>query len=83
MDTAAARRSRVRPSWVFLGGLGLLGLVAVGVPLTTLLYIGVLLLCPLMMVGMHGGHGHDDGHDHGLRDDDASAADHGVDPARR
>lgn len=27
----------------------------VGVPLGTILFIGVLLLCPLMMMGMHGG----------------------------
>lgn len=33
-------------SWVF------------GVPLATVLFIGVWLLCPLMMMGMHGGHGH-------------------------
>lgn len=55
-----ARRWRIRPSWVVLGALGVLGLIVLGIPLATLLYIGVLLLCPLMMVGMHAGHG---GHD--------------------
>ena len=37
------------------------GAVAVfgfGVPLGTLLLIGVLLCCPIMMMGMHGGGGH-------------------------
>ncbi|MEX2556097.1 MAG: hypothetical protein WEB06_10735 [Actinomycetota bacterium] len=31
---------------------------AFGVPLATILLVGVWLLCPLMMMGMHGGHGH-------------------------
>ncbi len=29
----------------------------VGTPLATLLLVGLLLLCPLMMLGMHGGSG--------------------------
>jgi hypothetical protein len=56
------------------------GLVALGVPASTLLFGALVLACPLMMLlmmgGMHGGHGgadrHDargvplsDGHDHG------------------
>jgi hypothetical protein len=52
-----ARSWRIRPSWVVLGVLGALGLIVLGFPLATLLYLGVLLLCPLMMVGMHAGHG--------------------------
>jgi Protein of unknown function (DUF2933) len=55
------------------------GLVALGVPASTLLFAALVLACPLMMMfmmsGMHGGHGgsgkdreHDDpagdGHDH-------------------
>ncbi len=49
-------------------GLALIALVTAGaivavtlfeVPLGTLLFLGILLLCPLMMSGMHrGGHGH-------------------------
>lgn len=34
-----------------------------GTPLATLLLIGLLLLCPLMMLGMHG-RGHDHGGEH-------------------
>jgi hypothetical protein len=47
------------------------GLVALGVPASTLLFAGLVLVCPLMMMfmmhGMHGGHsghGHTDNHDH-------------------
>jgi Protein of unknown function (DUF2933) len=36
----------------------------VGGPLGTLLLIGLLLLCPLMMLGMHGGGGRPHGHEH-------------------
>jgi hypothetical protein len=50
---------------VFMMGVGavLIALTAAGfydTPLATLLLIGLLLLCPLMMMGMHGR-----GHDHG------------------
>jgi hypothetical protein len=38
----------------------LTGTGAVGGPLATLLLVGLLLLCPLMMLGMHGG-----GREHG------------------
>ena len=42
------------------------GLVALGVPASTLLFAAFVLVCPLMMVlmmgGMHGGHG-SGGHD--------------------
>lgn len=46
---------KIRLAWigVAVGAVG--GLVALGVPLVALLFIGALLLCPLMMVGMHGG----------------------------
>jgi hypothetical protein len=44
------------------------GLVAVGVPAYTLLFAGLALACPLMMMfmmrGMHSGHDHADDHDH-------------------
>jgi hypothetical protein len=45
----------VRPAWVVVAVVAAAGLVALGVPLVALLFIGVLLLCPLMMLGMHGG----------------------------
>jgi hypothetical protein len=47
----------------FLVAVGVIAVVAVagfGVPLATLLIIGLVLCCPLMMLGMHGG-----GRDHG------------------
>jgi hypothetical protein len=42
-----------------------LGAFAFGVPLSTLVFIGLVLLCPLMMLGMHGGHGGHAGHGDG------------------
>jgi len=59
--------------------IGVVGLVALGVPTSTLLFAALVLACPLMMMftmgGMHGGHGGQDqngelgkpaadGHDH-------------------
>ena len=50
-------------------------LVAAGVPLGSLLFLGVLLACPLMMVlmmrGMGGGHGREDHTGHGCEHDPA------------
>ena len=40
--------------------IAVVAMVGFGVPLGTLLIIGLLLCCPLMMLGMHGG-GHDKG----------------------
>lgn len=51
-------------------------IVAVGlfkVPLGTVLLLGLLLLCPLMMAGMHGG-GHSHGQSGGSHDDHTGAA---------
>jgi hypothetical protein len=42
--------------------IAVIAVVGFGVPLGTLLIIGLVLCCPLMMLGMHGG-----GHDHGVR----------------
>ncbi len=43
-----------------------------GVPLGSVLFVGLVLLCPLMMMGMHGSHGAptrpDGAHDHGPTD---------------
>ena len=50
----------VKPAWVVVAGLGLLALLAAGIPLASLLSVGVLLVCPLLMAGMHGGHAHHD-----------------------
>jgi hypothetical protein len=61
MDHQTMGGTRIRPAWVVAAGLAVLVLVAFGIPLVSLLYVGILLLCPLMMAGMHGGHGQ--GHD--------------------
>jgi Protein of unknown function (DUF2933) len=42
-----------------IGGAGL-AFVA-GVPLITIFSFGLVLVCPLMMLFMHGGHGHEEG----------------------
>jgi Na+/glutamate symporter len=42
-----------------------------GVPLGSVLFVGLLLLCPLMMMGMHGGHG-------APRGSDSATDDHGL-----
>lgn len=47
--------------------------LALGVPARTLLFFGVLLICPLMMVGMHGAHGRHRGH-HGGEDAETTGA---------
>jgi hypothetical protein len=69
-------RLRIRPSWIVLGGLGVVGLVLVGFPLGSLLYGGILLLCPLMMAGMHGGHGKHGGDASPSSTHNAEGADH-------
>ncbi len=58
------------------GGVALVALAAAGLygtPLATLLLVGLLLLCPLMMLGMMGG-----SHDHGRQGADANHADHAA-----
>ncbi len=69
-----------RPAWLVLGlgAVALFGVLALaGVPLGSLLILGVLLTCPLMMAGMHLGSGHD-GHD----DHDGHAGDQHVQERR-
>jgi Na+/glutamate symporter len=63
MDHKTMGGTRIRPGWIVAAGLAVLALVAFGVPLVSLLYVGILLLCPLLMVGMHGGHGQAHGHE--------------------
>ena len=64
MDHQTMGGMRIRPTWFVAAGLAVLALVAMGVPLVSLLYVGILLLCPLLMAGMHGGHGQAHGHEH-------------------
>ena len=54
------------------------GLVAVGVPAQTLLFAAVVLVCPLMMIFMHGGHGGHggDGRSTGQPDNSSEGYDH-------
>jgi len=59
MDHQTIGGRKLRPGWLVAAALVGVGLVAVGIPLASLLSVGVLLLCPLLMMGMHGGgHGH-------------------------
>ena len=83
MDHPTMGRSRIRPGWLVVAGLGVLPLVAAGVPLVSLLYVGVLLLCPLLMAGMHGGHGRAPGHEgHTEEPDRAGSSDPGASNTR-
>jgi len=42
---------------LLIGGAGAaIGAGLLGVPLGTILFVGLLLVCPLMMMGMHGSH---------------------------
>ncbi len=62
MDDHTTAGGRIWPAWLVTAGLAVVALVALGVPLVSLLYVGVLLLCPLLMMRMHGGgHGHTEG----------------------
>lgn len=49
--------SMIRPGWLAVAGLAVPALLTVGVPMAGLLYVGVLLLCPLLMADRHRGHG--------------------------
>ena len=62
MELRTPGRFRINPTWIVIGIVGVLTLLALGVPLGSLLFVGVLLLCPLLMAGMHGGHGGHDQH---------------------
>jgi hypothetical protein len=77
MDQRRSRRTNIRPWWIGMAAAGVITLLLLGVPLVSLLYVGVVLLCPLMMAGMHGGHGrHGWGHENGSnerRGDDHNA----------
>lgn len=76
MDHQTTGRTRIRPAWIVAAALAMLVLVAFGVPLVSLLYVGILLLCPLLMVGMHGGHGQAQSHvGHAQHEDGAGSTD--------
>ena len=63
---------RLRPSWLWAAGLSLVTLLVLGVPLATLAYLAILLVCPLSMLFMHGtGHGHQG--EHGTTEHGASS----------
>ena len=50
----------------------IVGLAALGVPLSILLVLVLVAACPLMMLMMHGGHGNHGGHGDGGRRTDQS-----------
>jgi len=55
-----SQQRKARTILLVAAAVALLGVTVFKVPLATILLIGLLLVCPLMMVGMHsGGHGHD------------------------
>lgn len=47
---------------VAIGAAILIGAVAFGLPMGTVFAFGMALVCPLLMMRMHGGGGHDEGH---------------------
>jgi hypothetical protein len=54
------RRPRLRTSLLVAAGVVVVAVTLFRVPLATVFTLGVLLVCPLLMVGMHGGgHGAD------------------------
>jgi len=69
MNHGTAQISRLPPIAVVLG-VALLAVTVFKVPLGTLLLLGLVLLCPLLMGGMHGG-GHDHGGQHHADEGDA------------
>ena len=79
MRTPGSSGVRIRPSWMWTAGLLLAALVALGVPLTGLLYVALLLACPLMMLLMHGG-GHGPAQDHAHGEGRAHGNGHGPTP---
>jgi hypothetical protein len=60
-------KTQYLPWYALAVAVAFVGALAFGVPVSTLLLLGVVLACPLMMMFMMGGHsmggGHDDGHD--------------------
>ena len=54
-------KTRIGGLFVLAGLLAVASVEAFGLPLGTLLIIGLLLCCPLLMLGMHGGSHHHGG----------------------
>jgi hypothetical protein len=61
------RRAKNRYLLLIGAGVVLVAVTFFRVPLATVFLLGLVLMCPLMMVGMHGGH---DGGGHGTSVDD-------------
>ena len=55
MDRIDAKRTRLAPVLVIVAGLVVLAVMLFRVPIATVFTLGLLLVCPLLMVGMHGG----------------------------
>ena len=72
MNHGTAQTSR-RPLIAVALGVAVVALTVFKVPLGTLLLLGLVLLCPLLMAGMHGG-GHDHGGQHHADEEDAEGA---------
>lgn len=73
MNHETQRWRRYGPGLAVAAVAAVLAVGLFGVPLGSVLFVGLLLLCPLMMMGMHGGHGSAGGsdvavHDHGPTD---------------
>lgn len=68
MDGGSSGWRRFVPAVLLGVTAAMAAVVLFGVPLGSVLYLGVLLLCPLMMIGMHGDHGHRGNHAHGPGD---------------
>lgn len=58
MDRGSSGWRRFVPAVLLGVTAAMAAVVLFGVPLGSVLYLGVPLLCPLMMIGMHGGHRH-------------------------
>lgn len=66
------KQAKLRTRVLVATGLVVLAVTLFRVPLATVFTLGVLLICPLLMVGMHGGHGGGHG-DHAASADDVRA----------
>ena len=61
MDALEGKAPQLRTALLTLAGVIVVAVTLFRVPLATVFTLGVLLICPLLMVGMHGG-GHAGGH---------------------
>jgi hypothetical protein len=57
MDANDVKRTKIRSRVLVATVLVVLAVTFLRVPLASVFSLGVLLICPLLMVGMHGGHG--------------------------